>query len=1497
MKLIHEAAARLQQLPPAPAAPSLGPSSQGTLLLPSTNSSSVVLPPSPTPSDRVQVLPTGPFKCNYNGCSTSTHNIVAHLNKCHPRAAVPPGTGFHPVAQCTRCFHFTTPKLDGTTRAHTTCDATTAHALDGEFSINGTTFTSAEFGATITIPGSNNINLACGYISTSASLLNVPPSSPAITPGSNFHSHATTAIRNVSDVIRNPGHLRTLLPEHPSHLVSAATSSLTALRNNLLHTSSPPVSADSYSTRMLSTPLMDDLQLTILSIINQSWIEVYSADGCTRSFPSIHLSSYSTFSALMPPHSSTPTSVTRIFHSPGHFVPLLPPSPKGNSRPLRSSSTQARDCQPPPPIPLPTATATDNDTLTTAPTSTLNPAPPPAPPTTPKSSSRSRWLKVTAAALSAYHTLPQEERAGALINILSNPPPAPSSKSNGSPASDDLPVNPMEQVYNALRDELDYSAPDFQKITRCLRELAHGQVSRALRVLTSEPPLDPSCSTTADLIRSKYNHGPVPLINNTPPPDASHVPTLNPDDVFRLLMTTARGKGAGPDGTAAADFQDVLTSTSNGKTGSTLTSAVKGLTAICQDIANGIFNFHPTLQPLLTTARGVALPKPGSVRPLGILPFLVLLATRAVMCTEDYKRAIPARMGPGQLSMGVRGGIEAAPAILNATRASNPDYSTVALDIFNAFNEALREHTLSVRDTNPALDPLLHLLYSRPNKVVYTCLDKSAPPVIVTATRGNTQGSAEGSDTFNTLLFREVVSKVQEEFPNVIYWGICDDTYLSQRATVLIPVIRCFIKHCARIGLTITLRKSKFLFGPSTPEEDKALLRAFSAEHGLAIVDGLVIAGIPVGSPSFINAHLTEAFSDIHGVIALVSRAANAALLHHRHTVMGIYKILRYCLSAPKVNHYLRALPRESLAPFLPTYDRAMFTVTALLATLSAPYSDPLTNTGSISMARAQLAPRLGGLGLSSACASHPAQRMGHIALVSHIITSIVPGFTPTLHAKGTFPDIDQLFTPSLLRSVDAIKDYNPLDFFTAPVYKLARAISAVQSKLTLPELLGRLPDDESRAWLVSNGGTGGLVLHAAHNLPNSLAGVLLRTKLGAPASASTPPAGPCHMCGKPQNGSGTHYPQCMTLSQSKGGPHGHQSRHSAGKGAIKALLAEAIRANSESGASLLPCETMYKEFLDPKVPGMPPDTRTDIHLSFPLPGGGTLHLVCDFTVAHPDGSSHTITFPDGSKRSLSEAYVPGVASEVASRNKFHQLNKDFNLASGHNFTVTVGAMETGGRSNKNLLAFCSTALKQICGIVSGSSHQGHLSPTFRYAIHLNKLIEATVVAVVKFNLRTMLAITANYDPKGHDRTLSRGTASQPITSSKRRVQISSSLPASSRPIPPPTGAAAPRVGTSTSLPPPRPPRQQSHHSPPLVDDPRHLKRAAEHEEEMCAPNLEAAAILYLQGSQDSGATPEVSPDLSWTPPPVLGAPSLLSAAAGTPPAASTVGAPLVGVG
>jgi hypothetical protein len=314
----------------------------------------------------------------------------------------------------------------------------------------------------------------------------------------------------------------------------------------------------------------------------------------------------------------------------------------------------------------------------------------------------------------------------------------------------------------------------------------------------------------------------------------------------------------------------------------------------------------------------------------------------------------------------------------------------------------------------------------------------------------------------------------------------------------------------------------------------------------------------------------------------------------------------------------------------------------------------------------------------------------------------------------------------------------------------------------------------------------------------------------------------------------------------------------------VKSVLADAIRLNPQSAAVLLPNEAKYSDFLQPASPLAPgaeaPNTRTDIHLSFPQEGGGTLHLVCDFTVAHPDGSSCSITLPDGTRRTLSEASTPCVASTVATRHKFDKLNKDFILASGRNFTVTVGAMESAGRCDKNFTAYASLALKQICGVVSGASHKGHFSPTFRYTIHLNKLIEATVVAVVKHSLRVMQAVTANYNPKMHDPTLSRGTAPLTKPNNKGRVQTSSSLPAPRGRTLPPSGAPARLVDATTSLHSPPPTLQHRPPSPPLeMDEAAYEIAIADLEEDMARLRRKGDAILSQLESQDSGATPEVS--------------------------------------
>jgi hypothetical protein len=253
------------------------------------------------------------------------------------------------------------------------------------------------------------------------------------------------------------------------------------------------------------------------------------------------------------------------------------------------------------------------------------------------------------------------------------------------------------------------------------------------------------------------------------------------------------------------------------------------------------------------------------------------------------------------------------------------------------------------------------------------------------------------------------------------------------------------------------------------------------------------------------------------------------------------------------------------------------------------------------------------------------------------------------------------------------------------------------------------------------------------------------------------------------------------------------------------------------------------------------------------------------------------------------------VASTVATIIKFDELKKHFNMASGRNITVTVGAMESAGRCDKNFTAYASLALKQICGVVSGASHKGHFSPTFRYTTHLNKLIEATVVAVVKHSLKVMMAVTANYNPKMHDPTLSRGTAPLTKPNNKRRVQPSSSLPVLRGRTLLPSGAPAHLAGTSLHSPLPtsqhRPP-SPSHH----MDEAAYESAIAYVEEAMAHLRRKGDAILSQLESQDSGATPEVSPSGALLAS-ALDSPSLSPTAVEPTPAPARASAPSVGIG
>ncbi|NDA55759.1 MAG: hypothetical protein EBX61_05550, partial [Betaproteobacteria bacterium] len=108
------------------------------------------------------------------------------------------------------------------------------------------------------------------------------------------------------------------------------------------------------------------------------------------------------------------------------------------------------------------------------------------------------------------------------------------------------------------------------------------------------------------------------------------------------------------------------------------------------------------------------------------------------------------------------------------------------MDIKNAFNSISRQAIFDTLHINPELGPLQHLLYAKPNQVIYpgyvNVQDNSGRSVkkpikyVQWATRGTTQGSPEGGISYIAVHDR-VIEKVKNAHQRVTMCGIYDDWY------------------------------------------------------------------------------------------------------------------------------------------------------------------------------------------------------------------------------------------------------------------------------------------------------------------------------------------------------------------------------------------------------------------------------------------------------------------------------------------------------------------------------------------------------------------------------------------------------------------------------------------------------------------------------------------------------------------------------------------------
>ena len=248
-----------------------------------------------------------------------------------------------------------------------------------------------------------------------------------------------------------------------------------------------------------------------------------------------------------------------------------------------------------------------------------------------------------------------------------------------------------------------------------------------------------------------------------------------------------------------------------------------------------------------------AFEKPGGpgIRPIAVGEVLVRLAGLCAMAA--CPGAGPA-LAPLQLGVGVKGGSQIIGHALRSGIAADPGCVTVQLDFRNAFNSLHREPMLkAIAEQEGGLLPFATWMYGQPSRLFPVGAPQGTP--YIPSQDGIRQGDPPGGLYFG-LSLQGPLKEVQAAHPAAKPIAYYDDGTLQGPADEVIPAFRALRAKCEEIGLTANLAKC------GAYSRDAQAAARVAAELGIRhCVDGIVVAGTPIGTDEFVKAYV-EAKAD-----------------------------------------------------------------------------------------------------------------------------------------------------------------------------------------------------------------------------------------------------------------------------------------------------------------------------------------------------------------------------------------------------------------------------------------------------------------------------------------------------------------------------------------------------------------------------------------------------------------------------------------------------------
>ena len=297
--------------------------------------------------------------------------------------------------------------------------------------------------------------------------------------------------------------------------------------------------------------------------------------------------------------------------------------------------------------------------------------------------------------------------------------------------------------------------------------------------------------------------------------------------------------------------------------------------------------------------RLVAPPKPGGVghRPLGAGTALRRIAA-GFLCLS-MRSGFGAQLGPLQLGVGVRHGPELVALAMRLALEAHSGWVAVKLDFKNAFNMCSRAAFLRYAARHfPALLLFLLAAYGAPPYI--TALGPDGW-VRFLSQRGCTQGCPLGPFCFAASL-QPVLERVRAAHPRVLIAALHDDVEIAGEPCDVLPALRMVIEEASLVcGLEpaghkfMLYAQSDHVASSEGVAAIEAAIAGWTSAAALAAgeccsvqCDGLVTAGVPIGSMAFVRGYARQ---------RLAEWAHAHDELEQLRDTQAAYLMLRYSLS------------------------------------------------------------------------------------------------------------------------------------------------------------------------------------------------------------------------------------------------------------------------------------------------------------------------------------------------------------------------------------------------------------------------------------------------------------------------------------------------------------------------------------------------------------------------------------------------------------------------